>query len=44
MGFAFSEALERRGQVFPILLINMVKAAEATGDLANIIEQMAGIL
>ncbi len=41
MGFAFSEALERRGQVFPILLINMVKAAEATGDLANIIEQMA---
>ena len=34
MGEAFSKALEKQGIMFPALLINMIKAAEATGELA----------
>ena len=31
MGESFSKALEKQGSMFPPLLINMIKAAEATG-------------
>ena len=33
MGESFSNALSRLGDTFPNLVINMIKAAEATGDL-----------
>lgn len=41
MGTAFSKALEKQGTVFPALLINMLKAAEATGDLEATLDDMA---
>ena len=41
MGTAFSKALEKQGNVFPSLLINMLKAAEATGDLESTLDEMA---
>ncbi len=41
MGTAFSKALEKQGNVFPALLINMLKAAEATGDLEATLDEMA---
>ena len=41
MGTPFSEALEKQGNVFPSLLINMLKAAEATGDLESTLDEMA---
>ncbi len=41
MGTAFSEALEKQGSLFPPLLINMLKAAEATGELAETLDDMA---
>ncbi len=41
MGTAFSKALEKQGSVFPSLLINMLKAAEATGDLEATLDEMA---
>ena len=41
MGTAFSEALDKQGNVFPSLLINMLKAAEATGDLESTLDEMA---
>ena len=41
MGTAFSKALEKQGNVFPSLLINMLKAAEATGDLETTLDEMA---
>ena len=40
-GENFSDALEAQGNVFPKLLINMVKTAEMTGDLASILDDMA---
>lgn len=41
MGEAFSTALEKQGSMFPALLINMVRAAEATGQLEETLEDMA---
>ena len=40
MGSAFSEALAKQGSVFPQLLINMIKAAEATGELEATLDDM----
>lgn len=41
MGQSFSTALERQGDVFPNLLINMIRAAEATGELEATLADMA---
>ena len=41
MGEAFSTALEKQGSMFPALLINMVRAAEATGQLIETLDDMA---
>ena len=41
LGESFSTCLEKQGDAFPILLINMVKTAEATGDLEGTLDDMA---
>jgi len=41
LGESFSNALEKQGSFFPALLINMIKAAEATGTLQETLEDMA---
>lgn len=41
MGEKFSAALEKQGNVFPKLLINMVKTSEMTGDLSGTLDEMA---
>ncbi|MBR1413861.1 MAG: type II secretion system F family protein [Bacilli bacterium] len=41
MGEAFSKALEKQGNVFPQLLINMIRAAEATGEIIETLDDMA---
>ena len=41
MGENFSEALAKQGDVFPKLLINMVKTSELTGDLPETLDDMA---
>lgn len=41
LGNSFSGALEKLGETFPALVINMVKAAEATGELAEALEDLA---
>jgi len=41
MGENFSRAMEKQGAIFPSLLINMLRAAEATGDLSNTLDDMA---
>lgn len=41
MGESFSSALEKQGTMFPPLLINMLKAAEATGRLVETLDDMA---
>ncbi len=40
-GVSFSDALEKQGDVFPKLLINMVKTSELTGDLTEVLDDMA---
>lgn len=40
LGESFSVALQNQGKVFPALLINMIKSAEATGDLISTLEDM----
>ena len=40
-GASFSEALSRQGNVFPRLLINMVKTSELTGNLTEALDDMA---
>lgn len=40
-GEKFSKALENQDNVFPRLLINMVKTSEMTGDLPAILDEMA---
>lgn len=40
-GQNFSEALESQSDVFPRLLINMVKTAEMTGDLPTVLDDMS---
>ena len=41
LGANFSTALEKQGNMFPALLINMIKAAEASGTLLETLEDMA---
>jgi type IV pilus assembly protein PilC len=41
LGESFSSAMEKQGEAFPALLINMVKSAEATGDLEGTLDEMA---
>ena len=41
MGESFSEALLKQGNAFPSLLINMIKAAEATGELEETLDDMS---
>lgn len=40
VGESFSSALEKRGNAFPRLLINMVKASELTGELPEALDEM----
>ena len=39
-GVSFSECLQKQGNVFPRLLINMIKTAELTGNLTEILDDM----
>lgn len=41
LGENFSSALEKQGNMFPALLINMIRAAEASGTLIETLEDMA---
>lgn len=41
MGETLSESMNKQGEVFPKLLINMVKTAELTGDLSGTLENMS---
>ena len=41
MGESFSDALKKQGSTFPVLLINMVKAAELIGDLETTLDEMS---
>lgn len=41
MGEPFSKALEKQGTMFPALLINMIRAAEATGELESTLTDMS---
>lgn len=40
-GETFSGSLNKQGEVFPRLLINMVKTAELTGNLTEVLDDMA---
>ena len=40
-GVAFSTCLEKQGNVFPKMLINMLKTSEMTGDLTGVLDDMA---
>ena len=40
-GETFSNALSKQGDVFPKLLINMVKTSELTGNLTGVLDDMA---
>lgn len=40
VGESFSSSLEKRGEAFPRLLINMVKASELTGELPEALDDM----
>lgn len=40
-GETFSNCLEKQGKMFPNLLVNMIKAAEATGDIEATLTDMA---
>ena len=41
LGETFSAALQNQGKVFPPLLINMIKSAEATGELIKTLDDMS---
>lgn len=41
MGETFSEAMAKQGEFFPRLLINMIKTAEMTGELPEVLDDMA---
>ena len=41
LGENFSTCLENQSNIFPALLINMIKTAEATGDLEGTLDDMA---
>ncbi len=40
-GENFSKALENQSNVFPRLLVNMIKTAEMTGDLPTVLDEMS---
>ena len=40
-GENLSTAMERQGDKFPTLLVNMIKTAELTGDLTSVLDDMA---
>ena len=40
-GVSFSTCLEKQGNVFPKMLINMLKTSEMTGDLTGVLDDMA---
>ena len=40
-GKTFSEALNKQGNIFPKLLINMIKTSELTGNLTGVLDDMA---
>lgn len=40
-GESFSEGMKRQGKIFPDIMINMVQAGEASGDLETSLERMA---
>ena len=40
-GDSFSEALQKQGNAFPKILINMIKAAEMTGELPETLDDMS---
>lgn len=40
-GDNFSTALSRQSKIFPKLLVNMTRSAELTGDLPNVLDEMA---
>lgn len=41
MGESFSDAMSKQGVAFPKLLVNMVKTAEMTGQLPEVLDEMA---
>lgn len=41
LGLNLSEAMEKQGQAFPRLLINMIKASEMTGSLPEVLDDQA---
>ena len=41
MGETLSEALNKQGNIFPKLLINMIKTSELTGNLTGVLDDMA---
>ena len=41
MGETFSEAMAKQGEFFPRLLINMIKTAEMTGELPEVLDDMS---
>ncbi len=41
MGENFSESLEKQGESFPKLLVNMIRSAELAGNLPEILDDMA---
>lgn len=41
MGITFSDSLYKQGNVFPKMLINMLKTSELTGNLTEILDEMA---
>lgn len=41
LGESFSRAMEKQGSMFPALLINMIKAAEASGTLIETLDDLA---
>lgn len=40
-GVPFSDCLQKQGNVFPKMLINMLKTSEMTGDLTGVLDDMA---
>lgn len=40
-GVTFSNCLEKQGNVFPKMLINMLKTSEMTGDLTGVLDEMS---
>ena len=41
LGVSFSEALEKQGEAFPRLLINMIRASELSGSLPEVLDDQA---